>query len=75
MINPDEWNQRSKFQFNPRKQLSKSYVMDVALPNFNLFMFVLLFLKFISAYFVMLLKPVNTVSLAKLMTTETELVK
>ena len=51
--------------------------MDVALLNFNLYMFVLLFffLKFISAYFVMLLKPINTVSLAKLMTTETELVK
>lgn len=49
--------------------------MDVALLNFNLLMFVLLFLKFISAYFVMLLKPINTVSLAKLMTTETELVK
>lgn len=49
--------------------------MDVALLNFNLFMFVLLLLKFISAYFVMLLKPVNTVSLAKLVTTETELVK
>lgn len=49
--------------------------MDVALLNFNLYMFVLLFLKFISAYFVMLLKPINTVSLAKLMTSETELVK
>ena len=33
------------------------------------------FLKFISAYCMMLLKPINTVSLAKLMTTETELVK
>ena len=36
---------------------------------------VIFFLKFISAYFVMLLKPINTVSLAKLVTTETERVK
>lgn len=51
--------------------------MDVALLNFNLYMFVLLFffLKFISAYCVMLLKPIDTASLAKLMTIVTELVK